>query len=227
MKLLSFLIFFGLLTTLVSAQENQRTVDVSATAEREVLPDEITFIITLMEYKDVSGKTSINELESELVAAVKKVKGISEDNLRVANISGTNWSWEKRKQDDFMARKSFQLNVNNAQYVNELLAMLDSRGVSNVYIVNVDYSDRESILLELKVEALKKAKIKAEALTEAVGAEVGKVLHIKESESSSAGRPYYTMARMEASGADYQSNVEYKDIILKASVSAVFEIVDQ
>ncbi len=204
-----------------------KKISVSGSATMEVVPDEIYVQINLKEYKDGSRKVDLNQLEAELVAAVKKLK-IPEENLRVQNVSGYNWNWKKRKAEEFLATKSFQLKVSDLKLINDLVEKLDAEGVNSMNVMSYDHSKVEEYRKTLKIEAMKAAKTKATYLLEAVGEKLGGVLEVVEGSANVAypmNRSLHSNVAFESTmNDDYQSDLEFQKIKLKAEVQVVFEI---
>src|ERR1035437_4678983 len=98
----------SILTLVVFSQniDTRRKIEVTGSAETEVTPDIIYFGISLKEYfKDSSNrnKVEIETLEQQLQSAVLNA-GIPKENFTINNISSYNYTWEKKKNPDFLAR---------------------------------------------------------------------------------------------------------------------------
>lgn len=203
-----------------------KKIEVLGSAEREVLPDEIYLTIALKEYKDGTKKVNMDKLESQLVKAVEEL-GLPKENLQVENIYGYNWDWRKKKSDEFLATKSFRLKLKDVKSVNNLVEKLDSEGINIMNIAEVSHSKIKEIKNDLKLEALKAAKEKANYLLEGIGEQLGSALEIQELDH---GDPYpmheraMSYAKSEQQDEGYQSNLEYKTIKIKSQIRAVFEI---
>lgn len=199
-----------------------KKIEVKGTAEIKVVPNEIYLQINLKEYKKGESKVSIDRLEEGLVKAVKKI-GIPKENLSVANVSGYNWNWKKKKSDEFLAVKSFQLMLKDIKQINNLLEKLDAKGVNSLNISKTTHSEIEKYKNELKLTALKNAKEKARLMLEGIGEELGSAIEIQEIEYANYGGNVTYAARV-ADDASYQSNIDYKLITIKAQVRTVFAI---
>lgn len=206
-------------------QDERKRIEVQGQAEREIVPNKIIVRIALQEYKDGSRIIPMDKLESGLVKAVKKV-GIAGDKLTVDNIYGYNWDWRKKKPTDFLASKSFTLEVTDVKMMNDLIEELDPEGVQSISLAEVTHTDMEKIKEELRNEALKNAQSKASSMLSAIGEELGGALQISETPQYEQV-PYMRTMAMDAKVAnesDYQSNVELKTMDIKVNVQAVFEI---
>ena len=165
----------------------------------------------------------MNKLESTLVKAVK-AEGFSEEDLTVENIFGYNWNWKKQRSEEFLATKSFRLKAGDVKSLNDLFERLDERGINGVNISNYTHSRLKQYEQELKLQALKNAKNKAEFLLQGIEEELGPVIEVHEIEPGHAQPVLYRAQAMEADASGYQSNLEFKTIKLKARIRAVFQI---
>jgi uncharacterized protein YggE len=201
----------------------RKKIEVTGNAERSLIPDQIFLRITLQEYKNGSRIVPMNKLEEELVKALKKLD-IPEDQLSVDNIYGYNWDFRKKRPDEFLASKSFRLQVPNLKKINDLVEYLTPEGVQSISISEVKHSREEEIKEELAKEALIQAKDKAKALLAAIDEQLGSVIEINQT-FFNAPMPRQAMYEMQQSkSADYSSDIEFKNIELKVEIRTVFEI---
>jgi uncharacterized protein YggE len=231
-----FVLFLIAISTKSQAQEkssdkSQRTISVSGVAEKEILPDIIYFSISLKEYQLKTGsKFEMNELENQLINAVVKA-GIEKENLTVENVYGYNYSWNKKNENkDFMARKQFQLKLADAKKLNVILSKIDPKAIEYVRVSQYTHSRLQELNQELQVEAVKNAKAKAVALLKPLDEKVGKVLELNENQQNFQPIYYksYQNNRMMSASADesasMESDLDFKNIKLKAEVHIVFSI---
>lgn len=231
-----FVLFLIAISTKSQAQEkssdkSQRTISVSGVAEKEILPDIIYFSISLKEYQLKTGsKFEMNELENQLINAVVKA-GIEKENLTVENVYGYNYSWNKKNENkDFIARKQFQLKLADAKKLNVILSKIDPKAIEYVRVSQYTHSRLQELNQELQVEAVKNAKGKAEALLQPLDEKIGKVLELNENQQNFQPIYYksYQNNRMMSASADesasMESDLDFKNIKLKAEVHIVFSI---
>lgn len=226
MKKINLLLTLLLISSIAIAQPShyQKKVDVSGKAEMEIVPDEIFLRIALKEYKNGSRLVTLNSLEAGLVKAMKKLQ-LDKNDLTVDNVYGYNWNWKKKKSDEFLATKSFKLKVANVKMINDLVNELDAEGLNNIGIAEVSHSRIEEYKMNLKLEAVKNAKEKARALLSAIDEELGEALAINEMEYG--GNQVYARNEMMMSAkmdGGYKSDLEFKNITIRAEVRAVFAI---
>lgn len=202
-----------------------RSIEVKGSSEMEITPNEIFVSITLKEYKQGGKVVTLDELESGLIKALKKLK-INEDNLRVQNVYGHNWDWKKKKADDFLGSKNFILEVSDLKKMNDLVALLDPEGLNNMNVQSYSHSDIEGFRKQVKIGAMKAAKEKATYLLESVDEEVGRILEVQEIEYGYQ-QPMMMRSNVAYESADasgYQSDVDFKKIKVRAEMRVVFEI---
>lgn len=188
---ISLIAFIMLLVSTASIGQNNSFIDqpyieVTGTAHREVVPDEIYLQITLKE-KDNKGKESIEVLESKMIKKLKAL-GIDIEKQLVVKDLASNFQFYFLQKTDVFATKEYEVMVKDAATAGRVITELQRIDISNIAISKVDHSQMEKLTLEVKQEAIKKAQEKAKALAEVLGQKIGKAIHIQEFENIS--RPY-------------------------------------
>jgi uncharacterized protein len=89
-------------TTMQTEKDVVKRIEVTGTAELEVIPDELYFSISLREYfkdeKNQRDKVGMETLEKQLIEAVKAA-GLPKENLSVSGTSGyREWNNKKKPQ---------------------------------------------------------------------------------------------------------------------------------
>ena len=239
MKITFFVVILSFISLYCTSQtpafmekETVRKVEVTGTAELEVIPDEIYFSISLREYfrdeKSQKDKTALDVLEKQLIDALKAA-GMPRENLSISGVSGyREWNGRKKPQI-FLASKQYQLKLSNLQNINDLLAKVDDRGVEYASVARVEHSQKAQFRKEVKINALKAAKEKAGYLLESIGSTLGEALEIKELEDGyySPQMPIYANARMAMSAdasAAPETPLEYQKIKFSYRMLATFRI---
>jgi uncharacterized protein len=242
MKSIAFVFAFCLFSITIFAQiatpkmekEPLKNIEVTGTAELEIVPDEIYFSISLKEYfkdeKSQKDKVAIETLEKQLIEATKTA-GLPKENLSISGVSGYKEWNGKRKPQVFLAAKQYQLKLTNLNNINDLMAKVDDRGVEYVSVNRVEHSRKEEFRKQVKINALKAAKEKATYLVESIGEKISGVLEIKEIEDGNyypvylqakASNRMMTMAADESAGGD--NNLEYQKIKFSYKMLAIFRI---
>jgi uncharacterized protein YggE len=158
----------------------KRTITVYGTAKKNVEADEIQLSVSIQEYNDDSGlRIGLKELEPRLLKAVNDA-GISNADIRVDNISG--YGSYSMEGQGFLASKNFLIKAKNMAVVNQLIGKLGDSGVSSVNTMYFSHSQTDTYLRDLKVQALKNAREKAELLLRASNEKPGKAINIEDME---------------------------------------------
>lgn len=192
MKKLIFILIFtipgiNMAQQTITLSEPVKKIEVTGSAEMEVVPDEIYTGITLQEYYNKQKeKQTIDEISKNFLATCVKA-GISKDRIEVQDMSGfdnTNWWHRKRKkeQPDLLQSTTYIIKFSNPAEVDKLVNMLDDNATQNIYINKTSSSKQAEYRKQLKKEALQNAKAKAQYLLEGIGAKAGAVLYVKEIE---------------------------------------------
>lgn len=168
-------------TSCVQAQQNEKDVpyiEVTGTGELEVLPNEIYIDITVDE-KDYDGDKTIADIEKSMFALFKKQNIDIEKQFSVKDmINDIQKYW--LKSDATLTAKRYQLIAKSAEQTNAIFKGLKELGISDVTIAKLEHSDIDKLKLQVKVDAIKKAKEKAKMLTNAINQDIGTALFIQE-----------------------------------------------
>src|SRR5688500_13159443 len=179
MKRFIFLPFL-LWPLLIHAQETFKEpfIEVTGTAFREIEPNEIYVMIRLKEFEENRQKTSLEKLEKDFYNAVREA-GIDRKRVELAD-AGSDLEKFRRKDKEAFREKTFQIKLTSADELDKFNEKLSPIKVDSVDVTRLQHSDYEKIKLELKVEALKVAKTKAETLLRSIGADIGKPLMVRD-----------------------------------------------
>ncbi|NDC29804.1 MAG: DUF541 domain-containing protein [Bacteroidetes bacterium] len=101
-------------------ESKQKFIEVNASAEMEVVPDEVYVSMTLQEYKDGSTKVSIAELEKGMRDVLSSMK-IDEKLLSIESSYGYQYQRRKHKDKDFFMSKTYQLKMSDLGKYDELI----------------------------------------------------------------------------------------------------------
>ena len=154
--------FFGFCVSAfgsLQAQEAPRYIEVVGTAEMEIVPDRIHYIIEIREYfaeefdghskpEEYRTKVPLKRIEKDLRKSLEKA-GIADANILTQEV-GDYWRQEGR---DFLVSKRFDITLHNFQQIDEIIKHLDTRGINTMYIGELESDDMETYYM---VEALGK-----------------------------------------------------------------------
>jgi uncharacterized protein len=197
-----------------------RYIDVTGTAEMAIVPDRIVLRIILSEAEN-KDKVSLSRLEKQLLATIENLK-IPLSNLRVDDAASFFHKGFFTGKNIY-SQKTYELQVDNAASIGKVLEALEKVSISNISIKNIDHSKIEEYKKQVKIDATKSAKNKAQYMLAAVEEEIGKTIYIKEIETFYQLPEYANMrTNMVNNEEDYE--IGFKKIEIKYSVNVRFEI---
>lgn len=161
-------------------------MEVTGKAEMEVIPDEI-YLSILIQEKDNKRKTNLAQAEKDMIQRLKTLGIDTKKQLSVKDL-GSNFKNYWIKSSDILTSKSYELLVYDAQMAGKVLLALEAEGISNVQVDRVDHSKIEQLKRDVKIQAIKVAKEKANDMAEAIGQTAGKAVYIQENDYMST--PY-------------------------------------
>ena len=199
-------------------------IEVTGTAEKEVIPDEIFINITLAERYINKDKLTIEVQETNLKQVLKNI-GIDLKELFVSDVNA-DYVKIRRRQKDLLTKKDFTLKVNTAAIVGQVFQELDKLDITDAFISKVHHSKMDSLKKDIRIMAVKAARHKADYLLGALGEQTGKVLVV--TDSPDPAQPYYPMPRVMAMAKEVTSPAEdelqFQKIKLTASIYVKFAI---
>lgn len=182
MKKYSFLLVMVIISMTVWGQqpipEEKPNIEVTGSGEMEVVPDEIYVNIVLREKNKNNTKWKIETQEDNLLQKLKE-NGFDIKNLSLSGADGESQYGVFRK-NRVLTEKRFLLKVKDAGEVNKLFQILDELEIEDGGIVKTSHSQMEKFRKDVKIQAMKAAKDKADYLLTAIGEQTGKPLVIRE-----------------------------------------------
>jgi uncharacterized protein YggE len=210
----------------LSAQETFREpfIEVTGTAYREIEPNEIYVMIRLKEFEENRQKISLEKIEKDFYNAVKAA-GIDRSRVELADAGSDLDDFRRRDKEAYRA-KTFQIKLTSAAELEKLIEKLSAVKVDAADVTRLHHTDHEKLKLELKIEALKIAKAKAETLVESIGSRIGKPLMIRDFDFA---QPYMEMnanvRRMKMEDGPHAAEpIGFRKIKMQAQITAQFEI---
>lgn len=230
--LLLVLIFcFGIIKSQNIYNESLRFIEVTGSAELEVEPDEISFVIGIQEYwkeefekrtefKDYKTKISIVEIEKQLLNDLSEI-GIPKEKIMIREV-GNYWRY---KGKEFLISKQLEIVLNDFKKIDEILSSINLKGIDYMKIGKLNNKDLTIYRKQVKVEALKAAKEKADYLLESIDKHTGEIISIIELENSNVPwipQPITSNSIMSTS--DNSGIDNFRKIKLRYEIKARFEI---
>ena len=234
----SFLLAFVLLMSLLSFGQSPnpypKTITVTGSAEMEIVPDEIYVQVILKEYeRKGQGKINIETIKRDFLNNAKAI-GIHDSAISIAGYDGyTNpWLRKKNKKDELYATISYQIKIKESRQLDALVDKLDDNATANFFIHKTSHSKLAEYRKQLKIQAVKAAKEKAQYLAGAIDEKIDIAVTINEPVEYFT--PYYNervanvqMKEQSVRGveiADDTAAVDFRKIKLKYDVTVVFSL---
>ncbi|MDY0102658.1 MAG: SIMPL domain-containing protein [Lentimicrobium sp.] len=229
-----------LLSASVSAQTgdknfiDQNYIEVTGKAEIEVVPDQIYLKIDLDE-KKVKSKQSVLEIEKSMIQILTEIGIDVKKDLAIKDFASNFQSYWLVTSDIFV-KKEYQLLVHDAATAGKVFVELEKIGISTITIDKLDHSKIREYRKEVKIDAIKAAREKANDLAMAIDQSIGRALFIEEIERNNnylsntlsgkvAGVTIRGSQRVEQSISDPQTLVvDFEKIKIEYSILCRFEL---
>lgn len=211
--LLSTLNNFGQTTN----NDSKPYIEVVGTAQTEVVPDRIYLSILLSEKTENNNDFSIQIQEEQLKKLVRtndienKYLYLSEATSEVIR--------DKKKEKGIKLTREYILILKNADKVTKVFQELTDLNIKEVSVKKTEYSEIEKIQKEVRENAIKVAKEKAEYLLSAIGEKIGKPLEIKEIEDK-----FSTKSNSIVEATDDEQSTSFEKIVVKFSYYIKYSI---
>lgn len=177
-------ILFLFFSTLLYSQSpenkfiDQSYIEVTGIGEMEVIPNQI-FLKIFINEKDINTKSTIDEFESSMINKLTEIGIDVKKDLAIIDLA-SNFKYYFIKENRIYVSKQYELMVSDAETAGKVIQELELLNISNISISRVDHSNIEKFKKEVKVQAIKAAKDKADALVTEAGQTLGKAIIIKE-----------------------------------------------
>lgn len=159
-------------------QSPQPYIEVIGTAKKEVIPDKIFLSVTLSE-KTVNNKSfSIQQQDEILFNIIEKLK-IDRTKIKLSDLA-SEIQIVKKKETGVQITKDYIVELKNSTEASNLLKELSEKNIKEFSILRIESSEIDRHRKEVRIEAIKAAKDKAEYLLNAIGETPGKPIEIRE-----------------------------------------------
>lgn len=217
-------LFLGILTCSLAqnrVEEMRDYIEVYGTAVMEVVPDEIYVKIVLQD-KEQRSKTELELQEKKLFSVLQKIGIDVKKNLAVRDMSGNRY---KLKGGSLKLRKEYILLVHDVKTLDRVFAGLEVMGGVDAEVERVDHSQMEKFRRDIKVDAIKIAKEKAEALAAAIGQSIGYAIYIGEERWGGFGGQFSNVALNTAMGEN--PGIDFEKIALQGTIQVKFKLLSK
>ncbi len=206
---------------------NKPIIEVTGSAEMDIIPDEIYVSVTLREFMIERKKQPIASIEKDFKEVTNNLK-IDNKLISLEGVYGTyDYDYKTQKRGEFLNAKTYIIKFSDLEKYNQLVMMLDKKGIENVHIQRTGHSKMEEYRRKVKVEALKAAKEKADLMLAAIGKQTGDVQLIRERDINMGyHQPMYLKSNvaMDANSESGGQPIEMQKIKLRYEVEAHFLI---
>ena len=155
-------------------------IEVVGSAQKEVIPDRIYISILLIEKTENSQDYSI-QIQEENLKKIVNLNNIENKNLFLSSAI-SEVTQNKKKETGIKLTREYTLILKNADEVTKIFRELTDINIKEITVKKTEYSDIENVQKEVRKNAIKATKEKAEYLLSAIGGQVGSPLEIKEVE---------------------------------------------
>lgn len=213
-----------------STMDDIPNIEITGTAQMEIIPDQIYISITLRERIEGRDQITIDKQEIDLKNGLKAIN-VSLDSLFLSDTEAdyikVNWG-----KHDVVTSKKFILKVATADVVGNVFKKLDELKIQDAYIERVDHSKLVEFKKQMRIEAIQAAKAKADYLLNAIGQETGRALIVRENAANVYGNSNQWNYRLnevqsvslKSDSEERDLSVQFQKIKIEASIYVKFEI---
>jgi uncharacterized protein YggE len=225
----------GLSVSLATAQSNNNTIKVTGMASVNVSPNEIIIEVRYEEYflgEETGGnRVPIDVIEKDVLQALGNAE-IKDEKITLGGINVVRPSFYKNGNTVFLKRrlsKSLFICVETTDQLLKVVREMENlklmdEVISEFRIVETRHTDIEKFKKEVKVDAFKNAREKAELILSSSGQSVGKVLSVSELRKDLSYLPALTPSSYDAVNLPAAQPSGFKPIVADYRIEVVFEI---
>lgn len=232
----SLLIIFTLSANAQTAEKNfidQNYIEVVGTAKMDVTPDLIYLKIILRE-RDNKNKQSLEAIESSMKNKLSEIGVDLTKDLYVKDFVSSFRSFFLSKTE-IVLTKEYQLIIHDTKTLQKVFIEFQKLEISNVSIQKVDHTKMDQFRKEVKINAIKAAKEKAESLSTSINQTIGRAIFVQEQDINQSindvlqGRlSGLTSRRASSSDNDISEStdlgIEFEKINLSSSILVRFDL---
>lgn len=202
------------------------TISIDAEGKVTALPDIAMISIGVQtEKKTVAEAQQENSTKMNAITDKLKQLGVAKEDIQTTNYSiYPTYDYPNGKQVDrgFQISQNVDIKVRKLDSISDILAAVGTLGANQVGGVTFTIDDPEALRQQARLKGLEAAKMKAQALAQAAGVKLGKVVGFSESSSTPPGPIFYAkdMAAGQGGSPAAAPNVEpgSQDVIVNVSV---------
>ena len=213
----------------IGRPESQRdTIAISAEGKVTARPDIASISVGVMtEKKTVADAQKENTAKMTAIIAKIKTFGVADEDIKTTNYSiypQYDWIDNRQVERGFQVTENVDVKVRDLSKIGEVLAAVGELGANQVGGVNFTIDEPEELRQQARLKGLEAAKLKAQALADAAGVKLGRVVGFSESESYSPPVYYRDVAQGLGGGAAAAPSIESGSQDVIVNVSVMYEI---
>jgi uncharacterized protein YggE len=202
---------------------DQNYIEVTGTAEMSIVPD-LIYIKIIINEKDSKNKISVAEMEKRMINKFQEIGIDVKKDLSINDLLSVYKSKMLAKSDVILS-KQYQLIVHHAATAVKAYEELEKVDISNVSIESVDNTKIVEFSREVKLNAIKAAKEKADLLAKAINQNIGRAIYIEElNRSEITSNKIIRTPRYRISDKGEEIDPDFEKIRLKDSILVRFEL---
>lgn len=208
--------------TAKAAETNTITVNGKGTVKAK--PD-IAIVYLGVETRDKDSGKAQEEASKIMEAVIQMLKetGVSEENMKTANISiYPRVDYQTNETTGYVANQSIEVKIKDLQNVGKIIDAAVALGANSFGGIQFSIEDTAAYYNEALTLAVKNAKDKADVLAAAIGVSVGRPASLTE-QSNVYVMPVYASGAKEAAMDQASAPVEQGMLEITAAVIAVYE----
>lgn len=218
-KIIVLLFLHNFMFSQVANTNQNPFIEVTGIAKKEIEPNLIYVSITLTEKSIDNKKYSIENQETKLLQILSDLN-IPKSKLTLSDFNSSIIT-DKKREIGFKQTKEFNLILENGQQVSLLFDKLFNANIKEADIIKIDHTDIVTFNKEVRIDALKAAKAKAEYLLIAVGNKIGKPIEIIEINNENN---YYRGNILSLNSYTPLNESEFKKIVISFSYKVKYSI---
>ena len=205
-------------------------INVQGTSELTFDPDEaeVWAGISVVKLTAEEAQTEANKVINAVVDGLR-YKGITEDDIATEQLSlyeERRWENGKSSVVGWRATQTLKIKTTDLTKVGTIVDVCVSNGANTIQNINFGLSEEkeQEYKKQALAEATKNAKEKAETIAESLGAELGDIVRVSESNYWYAPRMYALEAKAAGDMAEEAAQILPEDVEVTGSISIVYEI---
>ena len=227
-----FFVALLMLSTVVLAEQELRTVTVTGIGSSKIAPDRASVQMSI-----VAKSATLNEAQQAAAVVTAKVLemtsklGIDRDEIDTTGATvrpDYRWNREREEQEllGYVAERQLRVELRELDKLGALIEGAVELGVNRVSPPQLDSSKRRDAYRDALDAAAKDAQANATRLAQSLGARIGDVLKITTISERTPPTPIMRMAAAESMDMSAPETYNAATLVFDATITAVFELLD-